>query len=101
MRLNTATAFLACCCSLNLSALGKPLDPGTPLRIPPGCTGDMTKRLAAQVELESGGPPPVACQVVGVGQPPSNPDSASHSRSGLRAASQPGAVSSDSECSAG
>jgi hypothetical protein len=29
--------------------------------------------VPAFVELESGGPPPVACRVVGVGQPPSRP----------------------------
>lgn len=29
--------------------------------------------VPAFVELESGGPPPVACRVVGVGQPPSHP----------------------------
>ena len=29
--------------------------------------------VPAFVELESGGPPPGACRVVGVGQPPSHP----------------------------
>ncbi len=32
-----------------------------------------TEDVPAFVELESGGPPPVACQVVGVGQLPSHP----------------------------
>src|SRR5512142_3402565 len=48
LRLGTTAAFLACYCSLNLSTLGKPLDPGTSFRVPPGCAGDMTGRLAAQ-----------------------------------------------------
>jgi hypothetical protein len=33
----------------------------------------ITEDVPAFVELESGGPPPVACRVVGVGQPPSRP----------------------------
>ncbi len=40
-------ALLACCCSFHLSDPGKPLDPRTLLRVPPGCTGDTTERLAA------------------------------------------------------
>ena len=32
---------------VNLSDLGKPSDPGTSLRVPPGCTGDTTARLVA------------------------------------------------------
>ena len=38
-------------------------------RVSPGFTED----VPAFVELESGGPPPVACRVVGVGQLPSHP----------------------------
>ncbi len=34
--LDTTTASLACYCSLFLSDPGKPLDPGTLLRVPPG-----------------------------------------------------------------
>ena len=37
------------------------------------CPGRFVEDVPAFVELESGGPPPVACQVVGVGQPPSHP----------------------------
>jgi hypothetical protein len=48
VRLGTATAFLACSGPLHLSDPGKPSDPGTSLRVPPGCTGDTTGRLAAQ-----------------------------------------------------
>src|SRR5260370_9836807 len=47
IRLGTAAAFLACYCPLHLSAPGKPSDPGTSLRVPPGCAGDTAKRLAA------------------------------------------------------
>ena len=47
IRLGTAAAFLACYCPLHLSAPGKPSDPGTSLRVPPGCAGDAAKRLAA------------------------------------------------------
>jgi putative transposase len=36
-------------------------------------TGPNQEDVPAFVELESGGPPPVACQVVGVGQLPSHP----------------------------
>src|SRR5436190_23999202 len=45
----------------------------------PGCvllmcnTTTPLEDVPAFVELESGGPPPVACQVVGVGRPPSHP----------------------------
>src|ERR1022692_1311337 len=52
MHLNTTAAFLACYCSLNLSTLGKPLDPGTSFRVPPGYAGVMTRRLAAQADLQ-------------------------------------------------
>ncbi|HXZ70887.1 MAG TPA: Tn3 family transposase, partial [Streptosporangiaceae bacterium] len=34
---------------------------------------ETTEDVPAFVELESGGPPPGACRVVGVGQPPSHP----------------------------
>src|ERR1022692_2625387 len=54
MHLNTTAAFLACYCSLNLSTLGKPLDPGTSFRVPPGYAGVMTRRLAAQGDLQQG-----------------------------------------------
>jgi hypothetical protein len=47
VRLGQATAFLACSCPLHLSDPGQPSDPGTSLRVPPGCTGDTTRRLAA------------------------------------------------------
>jgi len=40
-------ALLACDCPVHLSDPGKPLDPGTFLRVPPGCAGDTTRRLAA------------------------------------------------------
>lgn len=36
-------------------------------------TEPKTEDVPAFVELESGGPPPVACQVVGAGRPPSHP----------------------------
>jgi thioredoxin reductase (NADPH) len=35
--------------------------------------GSMAEDVPAFVELESGGPPPVTCQVVGVGQSPNHP----------------------------
>src|SRR5690606_41008596 len=38
---------LACSCPLNLSDPGKPSDPRTSLRVPPGSTGDTTVRLVA------------------------------------------------------
>jgi hypothetical protein len=41
-------ACLTCDCSFHLSDPGKPLDPRTFLRVPPGCAGDTTERLAAQ-----------------------------------------------------
>src|SRR5215471_14473161 len=47
IRLGTAAAFLACYCPLHLSDPGKPSDPGTSLRVPPGCAGDTAKRLVA------------------------------------------------------
>ena|SRR6266545_5763996 len=50
IRLNTTAAFLACCCSLNLSDPGKPSGPGTSLRVPPGCAGDTTRRPVAHDE---------------------------------------------------
>ena len=50
IRLNTIAAFLACYCSLHLSDPGEPSDPGTSLRVPPGCTGDTTRRLVAHYE---------------------------------------------------
>ncbi len=46
-------ASLACCCSFHLSDPGKPLDPRTLLRVPPGCTGDTTERLAAHFASRS------------------------------------------------
>src|ERR1700731_4424086 len=52
IRLGTAVTFLACYCSLPVSLPGKPSDPGTSLRVPPGCTGDITGRLAAQSRHE-------------------------------------------------
>jgi hypothetical protein len=48
VRLGTATAFLACSGPLHLSDPGQPSDPETSLRVPPGCAGDTTRRLAAQ-----------------------------------------------------
>src|SRR5260221_8713316 len=47
IRLGAAAGFLACSCPLSLSAPGKPSDPGTSLRVPPGCTGNTAKRLVA------------------------------------------------------
>jgi len=42
--LDPATGFLACSCPrIGLSAAGKPSDPGTSLRVPPGYAGDTTK----------------------------------------------------------
>ena len=46
-------ASLACCCSFHLSDPGKPLDPRTLLRVPPGCAGDTTERLAAHFASRS------------------------------------------------
>src|SRR5450759_1564507 len=46
-RLGPATGFLACSCPLHLSAPGKPSDPRTSLRVPPGYDGDATGRLVA------------------------------------------------------
>src|SRR5436190_17704430 len=48
IRLGTAVTFLACYCPLPVSLPGKPSDPGTSLRVPPGYAGDITERLAAQ-----------------------------------------------------
>src|ERR1019366_3033390 len=39
-RLGPATGFLACSCPLHLSAPGKPSEPRTSLRVPPGYAGD-------------------------------------------------------------
>ena len=46
-RLSTAAASMACCGPLHLSDPGKPSDPRTSLRVPPGSAGDTTKRLMA------------------------------------------------------
>src|ERR1019366_5340182 len=46
-RLGPATGFLACSCPLPLSAPGKPSEPRTSLRVPPGYAGDATGRLVA------------------------------------------------------
>src|SRR5260370_23858233 len=54
IRLGTAAAFLACYCPLHLSDPGKPSDPGTSLRVPPGCAGDTAKRLAAHASSYEG-----------------------------------------------
>jgi Transposase DDE domain len=35
--------------TLSLSASGQPFDPETSLRVPPGCAGDTTRRLAAHM----------------------------------------------------
>src|SRR5207248_5589463 len=51
--LDPATGFLACSCPLHLSDPGKPSDPGTSLRVPPGYAGDTTRRLAAQPRQKS------------------------------------------------
>jgi hypothetical protein len=50
-------------------------EPGHGHRLPPYARTDLALRevVPAFVELESGGPLPVACRVVGVGQPPSHP----------------------------
>src|ERR1039457_7000247 len=47
IRLDAVAGFLACSCPLNLSAPGKPSDPGTSLRVPPSCTGNTARRLVA------------------------------------------------------
>lgn len=52
-RLQTATASLACSCPLALSRPGKPGDPETSLRVPPGCAGDTTTRLTAHTVRDS------------------------------------------------
>ena len=46
-------ALLACDCSVHLSDPGKPSDPRTFLRVPPGCAGDTTERLAAHFASRS------------------------------------------------
>ena len=46
-RLSAAAASMACCCPVHLSDPGKPSDPGTSLRVPPGSAGDTTRRLMA------------------------------------------------------
>jgi hypothetical protein len=51
-RMRALRIFLACYCSLPVSLPGKPSDPGTSLRVPPGCAGDITGRLAAQLRHE-------------------------------------------------
>ena len=54
-------ASLTCYCSFHLSDPGEPLDPRTPLRVPPGCAGDTTGRLAAHFASRS------SCSRRGVG----------------------------------
>ena len=41
---------------ITISDRGQPSDPGTSLRVPPGCTGDMTRRLVAQSTSAGCGP---------------------------------------------
>ena len=48
-----AATFLTCCFPLQLSLLGKPGGPETSFRIPPGCTGDTTRRLTAHSRSRS------------------------------------------------
>jgi hypothetical protein len=71
VRLGTATAFLACSGPLHLSDPGKPSDPGTSLRVPPGCAGDTTRRLAAQRICRGTGPDLCMGYVVGISGRPS------------------------------
>jgi hypothetical protein len=42
--------FLACSGPRHLSDQGKPADPGTSLRVPPGCAGDTYRRLMAHYQ---------------------------------------------------
>ena len=56
-RLSTAAASMACCGPLHLSDPGKPSDPRTSLRVPPGYAGDATGRLEAQCGRSSLTPP--------------------------------------------
>ena len=49
-RLSAAAASMACCCPVHLSDPGKPSDPGTSLRVPPGSAGDTTRRLMAHCQ---------------------------------------------------
>ena len=49
-RLSTAVASMACCGPLHLSDPGKPSDPGTSLRVPPGSAGDTARRLMAHCQ---------------------------------------------------
>lgn len=42
-----SAAFLACYCPHHLSDPGKPSDPGIILQIPPGWTGNMSRRFMA------------------------------------------------------
>jgi hypothetical protein len=59
-RLSPIVTFLAGYCSLRLSSPGQPLDPGTSLRVPPGCAGDMARRFVAHL----------GCRRAGAGQEP-------------------------------
>ena len=56
-------AFLTCDCSFHLSDPGKPLDPRTSLQVPPGCAGDTTERLAAQLQYAYASPLPLRALV--------------------------------------